>query len=188
MCTLFFKSKIILFLKSDSHINMIVNRGIIIKNNELEVIDIAEEIVTSNSTEVQSFDLDDRTLDIIGKKKAKKKKKNKDKKSLGKIVNQALDLPNDEFIQWVFQLNPIQGSKIPKAKKPKKKSKVEIEVAKSILISEDIASENLAFLYEQQGHIDKAIEMFHKLNLKYPEKSSYFAAKILELKSKIKND
>jgi tetratricopeptide (TPR) repeat protein len=159
-------------------------------NNDLEVIDLdeaIEEIATSNLPKVQSVDINESTLDQKSKK-AKKKKKNKAKKRLDKIVTQTPDLPNDEFIHWLFQLKPIQGSKIPKTKKSKKKTKVEIEVAKSILIGEDIASENLAILYEQQGHIDKALEMFHKLNLKYPEKSSYFAAKILELKSKIKND
>ncbi len=159
-------------------------------NNNLEVIDLdeaIEESVTTNSTKVQTLEINEGTLDKKDKK-AKKKKKNKAKKSFVNIATQTPDLPNDEFINWLFQLKPIQGSKIPKAKKSKKKTKVEIEVAKSILIGEDIASENLAILYEQQGHIDKALEMFHKLNLKYPEKSSYFAAKILELKSKIKND
>ncbi|TVR87442.1 MAG: hypothetical protein EA411_07575 [Saprospirales bacterium] len=42
----------------------------------------------------------------------------------------------------------------------------------------DIASETLADLLASQGHIEEANEMYRKLSLLYPEKSSYFASKI----------
>jgi len=42
----------------------------------------------------------------------------------------------------------------------------------------DIASETLAELLASQGHIKEANEMYRKLSLLYPEKSSYFASKI----------
>ncbi len=44
-------------------------------------------------------------------------------------------------------------------------------------------SENLAMIYEKQGKIQRAIEIYEKLILKYPEKSSYFADRIEKLKS-----
>ncbi len=60
-----------------------------------------------------------------------------------------------------------------------------VEFAKqSIVDRENIVSETLAEIYLKQGHIDKAIQVFEKLSLKYPEKSSYFAALIKEAKQK----
>ncbi len=45
-----------------------------------------------------------------------------------------------------------------------------------------LVSENLANIFVKQGKIDKAIEMFEKLILKYPEKKAYFAQRIEDLK------
>lgn len=47
---------------------------------------------------------------------------------------------------------------------------------KSLDDSSGIVTETLARIYEQQGNIQKAIEAYRRLALKYPEKSSYFAA------------
>jgi tetratricopeptide (TPR) repeat protein len=43
-------------------------------------------------------------------------------------------------------------------------------------------SENLANIMVKQGKFDKAIDIYEKLILKYPQKNAYFAAKIEELK------
>lgn len=73
---------------------------------------------------------------------------------------------------------PLKGSYEPPAN-------VAREVAaKSVSEDNTIATETLANILARQGHLDKAIKMFEKLSLQYPEKSDTFAAKIKELKNR----
>lgn len=57
---------------------------------------------------------------------------------------------------------------------------------KAIEESDDFVTETFANLLFSQGNLEKAIQAFEKLILKYPEKSIYFAARIEEIK-KLKN-
>ena len=71
-----------------------------------------------------------------------------------------------------------------KSKKTKKRKHQMLQVAvKSITENQEVVSETLAELLVRQGRYDKAIEMYKRLLLLFPEKSDYFASKIDNLKS-----
>jgi tetratricopeptide (TPR) repeat protein len=53
--------------------------------------------------------------------------------------------------------------------------------------SDDLVTETLALIYSQQGYYKKAIQIFEKLSLKYPEKSTYFAGHIEKIKNLMNN-
>lgn len=53
----------------------------------------------------------------------------------------------------------------------------------SVRENDDILTETLASIYLKQKQYAKAINIFKKLSLKYPEKSSYFAARISDIEN-----
>jgi len=55
---------------------------------------------------------------------------------------------------------------------------------RSMTDDEEIVTETLAILFFKQGNPTKAIKIYEKLSLLFPEKSSYFAAQIKKISSK----
>ena len=52
--------------------------------------------------------------------------------------------------------------------------------------NDEFITETLSRIYLKQGHLQKAIDSFRRLSLKFPEKSAYFAEQIEEIKKMLK--
>lgn len=61
---------------------------------------------------------------------------------------------------------------------------VEVIAKKSVQPADAVVTETMAVVFEKQGKIDQAIAVYEKLIVKIPEKSSTFAARIADLKSR----
>ncbi|MCC6723022.1 MAG: hypothetical protein IT258_00835 [Saprospiraceae bacterium] len=111
---------------------------------------------------------------------------------------QPVPKPRSSFNSWLKQFNPPQAGLLktelkdislnnrphqPPVPIVEEESK-QIE-DNSVEEDEEIASETLALLLEKQRLFSKAISMYQRLQLKYPEKSGLFAAKIEELNRKL---
>lgn len=59
--------------------------------------------------------------------------------------------------------------------------------ADSVAEDGEIATETLAGIYLAQGLPDRAVEIYYKLSLKYPEKSTYFANLIADVQRRFGN-
>lgn len=81
----------------------------------------------------------------------------------------------DKFIQEEPQIKPPGSQKL----------NTENKARKSAEDPNDLVSETLAQIYVDQMLFEKAIATYKKLSLKFPEKSTYFADQIRELKKKV---
>ena len=59
---------------------------------------------------------------------------------------------------------------------------------KSLQPNSALNTETMALILEQQGKLDKALEVYMNLSIQNPEKSATFAARIEEIKKKIENN
>lgn len=74
----------------------------------------------------------------------------------------------------------------PRISKPQAEFFSPVNLARKSVIDDDhMVTETLARIYAAQGHHSKAIKTYEALSLKYPEKSTSFAARIKELKNKL---
>jgi|GEM_PF-5942620 len=117
----------------------------------------------------QKTDNEDDSLPMIKVKKRKKKMKKKKKKA--NKTKKTTSVKNKD----------VKKKKAKKIKK-KKKSKIKVIAKTSVSKNEDIIAENLASILVDQGKIKEAKAMYKKLILKFPEKSTFFAEKLKDLK------
>lgn len=111
---------------------------------------------------------------------------------------QPVPKPRSAFHSWLKQFNPPQAgllstdlkdislnSRHPHPIEEDKEQSAKQIADQSVEEDEEIVSETLALLLEKQKLFGKAISMYRRLSLQYPEKSSLFAAKIEELNKKM---
>lgn len=113
----------------------------------------------------------------------KKKKKSEPKKQKQKKPFQLHEYGGiSPFAQWLvsFKVDDLD-KRLKKEAKKEKKRKLEENAKKSVTRSSSTISEPLAEILRMQGHLEDAKKMYGQLMQKFPEKSSYFAAKIEEI-------
>jgi len=81
----------------------------------------------------------------------------------------------EKFIKEEPQIKPPAANKIDTENKAKKSSED----------ANEVVSETLAKIYVEQMLYHKALDVYKKLSLKYPEKSTYFASQIKYLELKV---
>jgi hypothetical protein len=81
----------------------------------------------------------------------------------------------EKFIKEEPQIKPPAANKIDTENKAKKSSED----------TNEVVSETLAKIYVEQMLYHKALDVYKKLSLKYPEKSAYFASQIKYLELKV---
>lgn len=75
----------------------------------------------------------------------------------------------------------------PRISTPRKEFFSPEDIAKqSTFLPNDIVTETLAVVYEQQGHYNTAIKIYERLMLLFPEKNRYFAGRIDDIQRKRK--
>lgn len=99
-------------------------------------------------------------------------------------INNTNDSQNSNNLIEAFL---IANPKIERPSMPKPDETFENEdiSTNSIAEPEEVASEPLAKIFIAQGYFEKAIAVYEKLCLKYPEKNSYFADQIQKIKEQI---
>jgi hypothetical protein len=93
------------------------------------------------------------------------------------------------FTEWLKTMKKVHTEQLAK---PSGRSEVNLSVAESNIQKmaeksnqeNDVVTEAMADVLEQQGKADRAIEILEKLSLLNPGKSVYFAAKINQIKDK----
>jgi hypothetical protein len=86
------------------------------------------------------------------------------------------------FTEWLKVMKRLPVSEIAATVSATDEKKVE-KLAETSINDREIVTEAMAEVWEKQGNTAKATEIYHKLSLLNPGKSSYFAAKIEQLKN-----
>lgn len=85
------------------------------------------------------------------------------------------------FTDWLKTMKRLPVTEMGKTVEVQAEKKVE-QLAGQSIADREVITEAMAEVWEKQGNVFKAIEIYSKLSLLEPSKSPYFAAKIEELK------
>ena len=166
---------------NESEVETIKDESLIEQIKSSKHIDIFVEALEKEEDgekeEKRSIDL----TKVIKEHKAKKKKKEDKAKKKKKKAKKA-KAKRKEIERIEAEVTPKAKKKKKDKDKKKKKKGIKQLAQKSLTLKEDIISETLAELLVDQGSNKKAIKMYKKLSLIFPEKSAFFAAQIKKLK------
>lgn len=98
--------------------------------------------------------------------------------NLKQVSKDALTHKLMSFTDWLRQVKQAEKS-VEVSHLEKKVS----EDARQSVRREEIVTEAMAEVLLRQGHREQAIQLFSKLSFQFPEKSSYFAARIEQIKA-----
>ncbi len=87
----------------------------------------------------------------------------------------------DRFIEQQPKITPRKKEEESLSSREEIRRNIDVSAMGSE-VGDDFITETLAQVYKQQGYLDKAISAYEILSLKYPEKSSFFADQISEIR------
>lgn len=114
------------------------------------------------------------TIDYFASQGIKPKEEEKPRDSFSKQLK--------SFTEWLKVMKRLPVSEIAADISPADEKKVE-KMAEVSINDREVVTETMAEVWEKQGNAQKATEIYRKLSLLNPGKSSYFAAKIEQLKN-----
>lgn len=94
---------------------------------------------------------------------------------------------NDSLIDQFLVAGDTGRLRQPLVDQPSMADTAGAVLEKSTTENDEMITETLAGIYFQQKKLDKALHAYQKLSLKYPEKSTYFASRIKEIKDLLPN-
>lgn len=112
-------------------------------------------------------------------------RKTNGKQSFSAWMSKMIEEDTDPKLKRQSIVEKFLSQEVETTKKPNFFSATTLAKA-SLEEHEDFITPTLAAIYEKQGNYSKAIDAYKKLALKFPEKSSYFAALILKVEQKQK--
>ena len=134
-----------------------------------EPVETADPVYNKSELTFEPF----HTVDYFASQGIKFKEEEKPKDKLGQQLK--------SFTEWLKTLKRLPVTEISKEEDNNNEQKVE-QLAEHSLKDREVVTEAMAEVWEKQSNRHKAIEIYNKLSLLDPSKSSYFATKIEQLK------